>query len=311
MYHVGRRLLPALLLLAVAHPTTAQDQPQSEQPVFRSSVDLVSMAAVVRDSKGKVVSTLLREDFVVIDGGRSRPILDLRSESVAPASVAILMDGSGSMNVGATAGRSLELARRVSAAILGSLDPKRDDAALFSFDTRLLVLQDFTRDTGKVRARLEEVGAWGQTSLFDAIAGAAGIVSKRTANRRAVIVLTDGDDTASAYSATEVSAIASAVDVPVYVFSFTPPVAVEDALGTGRAATLADLARWTGGDLLDASTPLAMNNAINRLIEELRHQYVIAFEASRDGGWRSVQLKTRKRGLTVRTRAWYLAGSSE
>ncbi len=305
----GRRLLPVLLLLTVAIAATAQEP--SEQPVFRSSVDLVSMVVVVRDSKGRVVSTLGRDDFEVIDGGRSRPILDVRSESVAPASVAILVDGSGSMNVGGTPGRSLELARHISGAILGSLNPKRDDAALFSFDTRLLVLQDFTRDAAKIRAGLDEVGAWGSTSLFDAIAGTAGIVSKRTGNRRAVVVLTDGADTTSAYTPTEVSAIASAVDVPVYVFALAPPISVDDTAGGQRTATLTDLARWTGGDLFIANEPAAMAIAINRLIEELRHQYVIAFESSPERGWRSVQLRTRKRGLTVRTRAWYLAGSSE
>jgi hypothetical protein len=62
------------------------------------------------------------------------------------------------------------------------------------------------------------VDAWGSTSLYDAIAGTAAIVAKRTANRRALVVLTDGADTASAYSPEQVSAIASAVDVPVYVF---------------------------------------------------------------------------------------------
>ena len=293
---------------AMAVPSTAQDPAvPAERPVFRSSVDLVSMAAVVRDSKGRYVRSLARDDFEVIDGGTRRPIIDLRNESAAPASIALLVDGSGSMRLGA----ALAASRAISKAIIGSLNPARDDVALFAFDTRLLVIQDFTRDLDQVRSRLDELEAWGSTSLFDSIAGTAGIVSKRTANRRAVIVLTDGADTTSTYSPTEVSAIASSVDVPVYVFGLSPMPPQEETVSTERAATLADLARWTGGDFLDASNSLAMSRAITRLIEELRHQYVIAFEASREGGWRSVQLRTRKRGLTVRTRAWYLAGAGE
>jgi Ca-activated chloride channel family protein len=296
-------LSPALALSATAQ--TAIDR--SEQAVFRSSIDLVSLAAVVRDSRGRVISTLRQDDFELYDAGRPRPILDMRTEAAAPASVALLVDGSGSMRVGA----SLAASKHISHAILKTLNPTRDDAALFSFDTRLIAVQDFTRDIKAVQAHVEQVEAWGSTSLYDAIAGAAGIVSKRTTNRRAVVVLTDGTDTTSSYSPSEVSAIASAVDVPVYVFALArPPHADRD--GELAAGTpLADLARWTGGDYLDASTPLAITKAIGRLVEDLRHQYLIAFEASSTNGWRAVELKTRKKGFTVRTRGWYLSGAGE
>ena len=111
------------LLVSLVGPAWAQDPPPT---VFRSSVDLVSMAAVVRDKRGKIVPSLRREDFEVLDSGKVRPILDLRTESAAPASVALLMDGSGSMKIGA----ANELSQRISGAILSSLNPSRDDAAL-------------------------------------------------------------------------------------------------------------------------------------------------------------------------------------
>lgn len=294
-----------LLAMTLVAPPTAQSP--ADQPVFRSGVDLVSLAAVVRDARGKVVSTLQRDDFELLDGGHRRPILDLRTESAAPATVAILVDSSGSMRMGA----AIDASRRISNALLESLNPTRDDAALFTFDTRLLVMQDFTRDMHKVRAQLEDLQPWGSTSLFDAVAGTAGIASKRTTNRRAVVVLTDGLDTASTYSPTEVSAIASSVDVPIYVFALMPPRSAEDVVSTARHSTLQDLANWTGGSVFVASDEVSLAAGINQLVEELRHQYVIAFAASGDGGWRSVQLKARKRGLTVRTRAWYLSGSGE
>jgi VWFA-related protein len=304
--------LTTAVAAAAAPPSVAQVvNASAEQPIFRSSVDLVSLAAVVRDTRGRVVSTLRPDDFELFDAGQRRPILDLRTEAVAPASVALLIDGSGSMRVGA----ALALSKHISDAILSNLDPTRDDAALFSFDTRLVAVQDFSRDLDAVRARLHHVEAWGSTSLYDAIAGTAGIVSKRTANRRAIVVLTDGTDTTSAYSPSEVSAIASSVDVPVYVFALSAPVGGANSdIKHGEFASgtpLAELARWTGGDYLDASTHLAMTKAISRLVEDLRHQYLIAFEASSANGWRTVQLKTRKKGLTVRTRGWYLSGPAE
>jgi len=228
---------------------------------------------------------------------------------VAPASVALLVDGSGSMKVGA----ANDLSQRISAAILSSLNPARDDAALYSFDTRLLSVQEFTHDLKTVTDRLSVVDSWGSTSLYDAIAGTSAIVAKRTANRRALVVLTDGADTASAYPPEQVSAIASAVDVPVYVFVMNTSTREGEKLPfeAERRSQLAQLARATGGDFFVAYDTASTTAAINQLVEELRHQYVLAFEAAGESGWRNVQVRTRKKGLVVRTRGWYLAGAAE
>ncbi len=300
------RFAVASLLVSLVGPAWAQDPPPT---VFRSSVDLVSMAAVVRDKRGKIVPSLRREDFEVLDSGKIRPILDLRTESAAPASVALLMDGSGSMKIGA----ANELSQRISGAILSSLNPSRDDAALYSFDTRLLSVQEFTHDLPSVTSRLSVVDAWGSTSLYDAIGGTAAIVAKRTANRRALVVLTDGADTASAYTPEQVSAIASAVDVPVYVFMMATGTRESEKVPfeAERRSLLANLARATGGDFFVAYDTATTTAAINQLVEELRHQYVLAFEASSEQGWRNVEVRTRKKGLSVRTRGWYLAGAAE
>ena len=176
----------------------------------------------------------------MLDAGEPRQVLDLRAESSAPASVALLVDGSGSMRIGGADAVSI----RISDAILDSLDARRDDAALFTFDTRLLTLQDFTRDLDAVREKLDDVEAWGSTSLFDAIGGTAGLVAQRTQNRRAVVVLTDGGDNASAYTASQVAAVASSIDVPVYVFAVV--TGGQATIAPGHNA-LADLAQLTGG----------------------------------------------------------------
>jgi len=134
-----------------------------------------------------------------------------------------------------------------------------------------------------------------------------------TANRRALVVLTDGADTASAYPPEQVSAIASAVDVPVYVFVMATMTREGEKVPfeTERRSTLANLARATGGDFFVAYDTVSTTAAINQLVEELRHQYVLAFEASPEHGWRNVQVRTRKKGLVVRTRGWYLSGAAE
>jgi VWFA-related protein len=271
--------------------------------VFRASVDVVSVTAVVRDRKGNVVPFLERGEFEVIDAGQKRPILDLQASASAPASVALLLDGSGSMRVGA----ANHSARIVADAVLSGLDPLRDDASLMSFDSRLIMLREFTRDFDSVRRALDDVEAWGITSLYDAIAGTAGVVGQRTKNRRAIVVLTDGADNASGYAPEEVAAIASSIDVPVYVFSLAETGLIEvDRAAVKRRSALAQLAHATGGDYLLADTPKRMQIAIARLLEELRHQYVISFEASRFAGLRRIEVRTPRRAeLKVRARGWY------
>ena len=179
--------------------------------------------------------------------GRVQAILDFKTQASAPASVALLVDGSGSMRLGA----AHDAARQISEAVLNSLDEARDDAALMTFDRRLVTVHGFTHDFGRIRRGLDLIDSFGTTSLYDAIAGTAGIVAGKSQNRRAVVVLTDGADTNSVYSPEQVSRIASSIDVPVYVF----------ALGTSRLTTTAasrplpELARETGGDVIVANTP--------------------------------------------------------
>jgi Ca-activated chloride channel family protein len=308
-----RAHLFSTILLAVGAIQLPHAQSPADQPVFRSAVEMVSMAAVVRDKRGRVIASLSRDDFEVLDAGQRRPIVDLQSDGTAPASVALLIDGSGSMRVGATA----DAARRVADQILASLRPDRDNAALFSFDSRLIELHEFTGKFDAIRAEMSNVDAFGTTSLYDAIAGTAGRIAKRTRNRRAVVVLTDGADTSSTYTPEEVSAIASAIDVPVYVFALTAPtdprrgaIAGDGISASDTEGPLADLARWTGGEYFEAIQPALVLAATRRLLEELRHQYLIAFEPAGASGWRHVEIRTRRRGLTVRSRNWYLAGSS-
>ncbi len=311
MHSRHRRVFAAALLAtAIAYsPSAAQDAPHASNLVFRSSIDVVSVTAVVRDRKGRTVASLTREQFEVIDAGQPRTILDVTADAASPTSIALLVDGSGSKRMGAAHESSRAIADRV----LASLDANRDAAALLSFDSRLLTLQDFASDFDRIRGSLSNVQAWGTTSLYDAIAGAAGIVSERTQNRRAIIVLTDGADNASEYTPEEVAHIASSIDVPVYVFSLassgTPWPG--DTVTPHRRSTLAQLAHATGGDFIMADTPKLVAAGIRRVVDELRHQYLISFEASSFQGLRRIEIRTRQSGLKVRSRGWYQGSNGE
>ena len=133
-------------------------------------------------------------------------------------------------------------------------------------------------------------------------------MGRRTHNRRAVVVLTDGLDNASVYDAAAIGPIASAIDVPVYVFDLRAGVA--DGAATPRNP-LSELAHRTGGRYFAAGTSELITTGIRSLLDELRHQYIIAFEAAPSGGWRTVEVRTRKRGLRVRARSGYMARLGE
>jgi Ca-activated chloride channel family protein len=281
---------------------------QTTEPVatFKSGVDLVSVTAVVRDKKGKVVRSLQPKDFAVAEDGKDRKIISIQSDVNAPASIAFLVDGSGSMALGG----ALQSSRHICDWVLATLNKQKDDAALLSFDTRLVTLREFTGSFEHVRTGLDEIGPWGATSIYDAIAGASALVADRARSRRAVIVLTDGADNWSSYTPEEVAWISSTIDVPVYVFAVGDGVNAEAAAANPKAmySPLAELARSTGGDFFVATSPALAIQGITRLVDELRHQYLIAFEPSTAQGMRRIEIRTRKTDLRVSSRKWYAGG---
>ena len=127
--------LPVLVLLS-GGPAAAQEPVAT----FKSGVDLVSVTAVVRDKKGKVVRSLDTKDFVVAEDGKTRKIISIQSDANAPASIAFLVDSSGSMALGA----ARQSSRHICDWVLATMDKQKDDAALLSFDTRLITLREFT-----------------------------------------------------------------------------------------------------------------------------------------------------------------------
>ena len=277
---------------------------------FKSSIDMVRIAAVVRDGKGRFVRDLTARDFEVVDGGQTRPIADLQPD-IAGISVAILFDVSGSME------GHLPNAREAAMHVLSWMDASRDEAAVYTFDTHLDERSPFTVGLRVLPDALTSLVPFGATSLHDAIALTARRVGEREGRRRAVVVMTDGADNASHLKPEDVSAIASAIDVPVYIFGIVPSIDNPSAESSTHsvesiafAGPLADLATWTGGHVFVASTPGQRSVAARQIIDELRHQYVIAFESSGKPGWHPLVVRARNKDLIVRARSGYIAGQS-
>ena len=307
----GKLITATALAMSVGLGANGNVVPQPTQPAasFKASVDMVRIAAVVRDHKGRFVADLTPRDFEILDGGQPQNIKDFRHD-VTGVSVAMLFDVSGSME------GHLPNAREAANHVLSWLDG-RDEAAIFTFDTHLDEVSPFTLGLKKLPASLGTQVPFGETSLHDAIAATARCVGAREGRRRAVVVLTDGADTASRLTPPQVSAIASEIDVPVYIFGIVPSIdnpteeaATVSVAGSALAGPLSDLASWTGGHTFVASTPGQRSIAARQIIDELRHQYLIAFESSGAPGWHSLVVRARNRDLTVRARSGYIAGQS-
>jgi len=139
--------------------------------------------------------------------------------------------------------------------------------------------------------------------------GASHAASGRSSDRqrrRALVVITDGVDSASTLKPSEVSAIASSLDVPVYVLVITFAPDDDDVLQAPIRGPMADLAAWTGGDSLAVRDTLSMLTATAQLLTELHHQYIVAFEPGSTPGWHALVLRARKPGLFVRARSGYM-----
>ena len=307
MQRVGLLLFP--MLLAVFSGLGRLATAQQAVPTFKSAVDLVPISAIVRDRKGRLVTNLTRADFEVLDKGERRRILDFQVDHTSPLTVALLVDVSGSMQMGP----KLALARQVLEYLLADLHDGRDQVAMFTFDQSLHEEQAFTLHPAAIDSTLAGAEPFGTTSLYDAIATTARRFERRLSTRRAIVVFTDGVDTSSVLTPAEVSALASSIDVPVYVVVTVTPIDYEQFVEreTSRPAhaegDLRDLATWTGGDLLWATAEVDTGIRARQILTELRHQYLIAIESARQAEWRPLDVRVRDRHLTVRARSGYFS----
>ena len=302
-------LLATEVLATAAYAQTQLADTQPPVATFKSSVDVVRIAAVVRDRKGRFVQDLTVRDFEVLDSGRPRPISDFRQD-IAGLSIGLLFDISGSME------GQLPNARDAARHVLSWMTADLDEAAVYVFDTQLEEALPFTVGLRTLPASMSRVVPFGATSLHDAIARTAERVGVREGRRRAVVVFTDGNDNASRLTPSQVSTLASRIDVPVYIVGVVPGIdnPSSDNATTGErsplAGALSDLAAWTGGHVFVVSTPAQRSLAARQIVDELRHQYLIAFESSGNPGWHPLVVRARNKDLVVRARSGYIAGQS-
>jgi Ca-activated chloride channel family protein len=292
----------------LARPTA---EPQ-QTPTFKKAVNIVPINATVRDRRGRMVTTLTSADFEVLDKGERRPIIDFQVDHSGPITIAALLDVSGSMRIGPKMALASQVLRRLTAELIDG----QSEIGLFTFDAALHEKQPFTTVPTAIEGALTTAEPFGSTSLYDAIAETARRLEARSSQRRAIVVLTDGIDTSSSLTPAEVSALASSIDVPIYIVITVPPIDREHQVASraNRGATfsvdLTELAVWTGGDLLWATVGEDTHLRADQILTELRHQYLIAIPSATEREWRPIDVRVRDQSLKVRARSGYFSSDN-
>ena len=292
-----------LSLLAILLASTAVVFAQDDDDVIRTNTDVVVLNLTVTDKSGQYVKGLKLSDFKIYEDG-----VEVKKESIAsfslqeaPYAAVVLLDSSGSMEARFTIARS---------AAIRFLDGLRqeDVAAVYRFDSKVERVQEFSggRDLAPTAYAIR---AKGMTTLHDAIVEAANTLASRPENRKAIVILSDGMDTYSKASGDKAVEAALSVGASIYAVDMSQM----DVAGSRRqpvAASLKSFAEKTGGRFVATPGGPALRDAFTGIADELGHQYTISYRPenkTRDGKWRSLEVKAQREDVSVRTRKGYRA----
>lgn len=330
---VGRLAIAGLLALAgptfaVGPTAQAVDSNAQEQPhgapsemddatlerllelhhTEQEEVRLVLLPSVVTNSRGRVVQGLQVDDFRVFEDHVPQEIRYFNTETTQPISIAFLLDVSGSMRQVDKLAEAKEAIR----VFVDALQPQDQFALICFADDQVAWITEFTSDRERFLKRLSVQTAYGQTALFDAVAATPGLVDAEIGGRKAIVLITDGNDNASRLNTFKAVQLARRVSVPIYTVGFAS--LVDGILPKGSTEkSLLVLDRFsseTGGTLFQVHDPDDLKEAVLQIQKELRLQYVIGYYPSRnlwDGTFRRVKVESDKKRLNIRTRSGYYA----
>ncbi len=320
---VGIALL--LLLIPPAVPRGAggllpeqQADPSSEPVLFRAGVNLVSLMVGVVDGDDRFVTGLAGDDFAVYEDG-VRQAIEFFSATGVPLDLAILIDASSSMR------DKLSLVQDAAAGFARTLQPE-DRGAVVEFNNSARFLSGFTRSSDDLEAAIRSTSAKGKTALYNALYVTLREFGKLPleedqVRRQAIVVLSDGDDTASVVGADQVIEQARRARVRIYTVTLVSRSQAEDARTYGghqytseADQAMAALARDSGARSLFPSKLSDLSDVYSLIAEELSNLYVVGYASSapqQDGAFRTlrVQILTRPNAF-AKTRAGYFVGAS-
>jgi Ca-activated chloride channel family protein len=304
---VKRLVLAAAVLASFPLPLGAQARPQA--PIFGTGIEVINLSLSVTDAQNNFVTSLGQRDFAVFEDG-IRQELSLFTQENLPISLVLMIDVSASMEE--------KLATAQAAAIRFTKTLREQDLAqVVQFNDRSTTLQPFTNDLGALEAAIRRTETSGPTALHNALYVALKDLTKdkkaAELRRRAVVLLSDGEDTASLVSDDQVLELAKKSEINIYAISLRPNRASDrQRQAFSQAEYLVNaLARETGGRAFFPSSIGELESVYDRIAEELRTLYSVGYVSSntrRDGKWRRIVVRVPEReGLTVRHKLGYYA----
>jgi len=308
----------AVLLLTYAAIPVKAGSPATETPDLerlrelhhteREEVRLVQVPAVVTNRRGRIVQGLEKADFLLYEDYVPQEIKFLWTETNQPVSIAFLLDVSGSMRQVGKLDEAKEAIR-----VFANQLQRDDQIGLVCFaDEQVAWVTDFTSDRNTFVRRLDVQQGYGQTALYDALAAAPRLVDEQVTGNKAIVLFTDGVDTASTISTFEALGLSRSVNVPIYAVGFTNFASrlLPKGATPPEHRTVQMFAEETGGRLFLVHDPDDLKEAVLEIQRELRFRYVIGYRPTRslwDGTFRRIKLETVKSRLNVRARTGYYA----
>jgi len=276
---------------------------------FRSGVDLVALNVTVTDPSNRYITDLVADDFLVYENGVKQDIGYFSRTSLS-LSVSLLLDSSASME------DKMRTTQEAASGFVQSLRPQ-DQAQVIDFDSRVNVLAPFTSSKADLEKAIASTVPGGSTSLYTAVYIALRELKKTETRgiedlrRRAVILLSDGEDTSSLVSYDEVLELAKRSETAIYAIG----IRSKDPAGFGKGYGQADFAlrqltTQTGGRVFFPSSVDELRSIYALIEQELSSQYLVGYTSSnpkRDGAWRRINVRTSRPSATARTRMGYYA----
>ena len=316
MHKLLMQCVTATVAVILAIPAMPQE-PAGQAPVIKSQVSLVNLFATVRDKNKRIVPTLKQEDFRVSEDNQDQKIAFFSREVALPITLALLLDTSGSEQ------DMLSAIQDAGSRFIARVIRQGDEALVMSFDSNVDLLSDFTDEHGQLERAIRKSrinvpdqgtiagnpGPIGSrqitgTALYDAIYLACGEKLASEAGRKAVVIVTDAEDTGSKVRLEEAIEAAQRTDTVIHI------LLVVDPRYGGNPGIAHKLAEETGGRMISVRSEKKLAEAFDEISEELRSQYTLGYyptNSAQDGKFRKVKVETTEHDLKVLARKGYYA----
>lgn len=319
----GRWIAATLAFCAMGQappPNPPKPPSEADEPVIKIDVDLVNVLFSIREKKGAYISTLSKDDFTILEDGKPQEIKFFARETDLPLTIGLLVDVSKSQEA------LIEDERQASYRFFSRVLRAKDMAFLISFGVDSELLQDLTNSAPLLKQGLSglrlNAGAYSPTGspvplaqrgtvLYEAIYLAANDRLKNEVGRKAIVVITDGNDVGSRIKMDKAIEEAQRSDVIIYSILYEDPRYTSGYYGgTSGEGPLKKMSEETGGRMFRVDRRYGLEQIYDEIQQELRSQYAIGYtptNTARDGSFRKVEIRARNKDLKVQTRRGYYA----